>query len=229
MFMGITKIPTGINDIISFVPPIPVDTIGQLDIMGAVGYGLVSIVFTITIIDLFDNIGTLIAVTGKAGLLDKNNNLPGINKALLAGSGATMLGGLFGSCTITSYLESAVGVAEGGRTGLSAVVTGLLFLCTLFLTPLAGLVPGAATSPILIILGALMIEGIVKLDFSDFTNGLPIFLTVILMPFTGNIVEGMAFGFISYTILKLVTGQKDQVHPLMYILSLIFAVHLYMK
>ena len=229
MFMGLTKIPTGLSDIISFVPPIPVDTIGQLDIMGAVGYGLVSIVFTITIIDLFDNIGTLIAVTGKAGLLDENNNLPGINKALLAGSGATMLGGLFGSCTITSYLESAVGVAEGGRTGLSAVVTGLLFLCTLFLTPLAGLVPGAATSPILIILGALMIEGIVKLDFSDFTNGLPIFLTVILMPFTGNIVEGMAFGFISYTILKLVTGQKDQVHPLMYILSLIFAVHLYMK
>lgn len=229
MFMGITKMPTSLADIISFVPPIPVDTIGQLDIAGAVGYGLVSIVFTITIVDLFDNIGTLIAVTGKAGLLDKNNNLPGINKALLAGSAATMLGGFFGSCTITSYLESAVGVAEGGRTGLSSVVTGILFLCTLFLTPLAGIVPGAATAPILIILGALMIEGIVHLDFSDFTNGMPIFLTIILMPLTGNIVEGMAFGFISYTLLKLVTGKKSEIHPLMYVLSFIFAIHLYMK
>lgn len=229
MFMGVAKVPATMSDIISFVPPMPVATIGQLDVVAAVGYGLVSIIFTITIVDLFDNIGTLIAVSGKAGLLDENNNLPDINKALLAGSAATMIGGFFGSCTVTSYLESAVGVAEGGKTGLTSVTTGVLFLATLFLTPLAGLVPGAATAPVLIILGALMISEIVHLDFTDFTNGLPAFLTIILMPLTCSIVEGMAFGFIAFTLLKMVTGRTKEIHPLMYVLSIVFAIHLYMK
>jgi adenine/guanine/hypoxanthine permease len=229
MFMGVTKLPTSMSDIISFVPPLPIDTIGQLDIVAAVGYGLVSIIFTITIVDLFDNIGTLIAISGKAGLLDENNNLPDINKALLAGSVATMVGGFFGSCTVTSYIESAAGVAAGGKSGLTSVTTGLLFLATLFLTPLAGLVPGAATSPILIIIGALMIGEIVHIDFTDFTNALPAFLTIILMPLTCSIVEGMAFGFITFTLLKLVTGRTKEIHPMMYVLAIIFAVHLYMK
>ncbi|SDE88555.1 NCS2 family permease [Sporomusa acidovorans] len=229
MFMGVTKVPATMSDIIAFVPPMPVATIGQLDVVAAVGYGLVSIIFTITIVDLFDNIGTLIAVSGKAGLLDENNNLPDINKALLAGSAATMIGGFFGSCTVTSYLESAVGVAEGGKTGLTSVTTGMLFLATLFLTPLAGLVPGAATAPVLIILGALMISEIVHLDFTDFTNGLPAFLTIILMPLTCSIVEGMAFGFIAFTLLKMVAGRTKEIHPLMYVLSIVFAIHLYMK
>jgi len=229
MFMGVAKVPTSINDLISFIPPMPVETMGQLDIMAAVGYGLVSIIFTITIVDLFDNIGTLIAISGKANLLDKSGNLPDINKALLAGSVAAMMGSFFGSCTVTSYLESAAGVAAGGKSGLASVTTGVLFLATLFITPLAALVPGAATSSILIILGALMIGEIVHIDFSDFTNALPAFLTIILMPLTSSIVEGMAFGFIAYTLLKLVAGRVKEINPLMYVLSIIFAIHLWMK
>lgn len=229
MFMGVTKVPASIGELISFVPPMPVETMGKLDVMAAVGYGLVSIIFTITIVDLFDNIGTLIAISGKANLLDKDGNLPDINKALLSGSFAAMLGSFFGSCTVTSYLESAAGVAAGGKTGLTSVTTGILFLATLFLTPLAGLVPGAATSPILIILGALMIGEIVHIDFTDFTNALPAFLTIILMPLTASIVEGMSFGFIAYTLLKLVTGRVEEINPLMYVLSIIFAIHLWMK
>jgi AGZA family xanthine/uracil permease-like MFS transporter len=202
---------------------------GQLDIMAAIGYGLVSIIFTITIVDLFDNIGTLIAISGKAKLLDKNGNLPDINKALLAGSLAAMMGSFFGSCTVTSYLESAAGVGAGGKSGLASVTTGILFLATLFITPLAALVPGAATSSILIILGALMIGEIVHIDFTDFTNALPAFLTIILMPLTSSIVEGMAFGFIAYTLLKVVTGRVKEINPLMYVLSIIFTIHLWMK
>ncbi|SJZ68918.1 putative MFS transporter, AGZA family, xanthine/uracil permease [Garciella nitratireducens DSM 15102] len=225
MIMGVTKIPTNINDFISYIPPLPTETFGELDVVEAIKYGLFSIIFTITIVDLFDNIGTIIAVSGKAGLLDENGNLPGINKGLIAGSFAAMAGGVLGTCTVTTYLESASGVAEGGRTGLTAVTTGVLFLGTLFFTPLAGLVPGAATAPILIILGALMIGDIVHINFTDFTDGLPAFLTIILMPFTSSIVEGMSFGFISYTLLKLVTGKYKEINPIMYVLSIIFIIH----
>lgn len=229
MAMGVAKTPTGLGDIISFIPPLPVDTIGQLDIMSAVGYGLISVIFTITIVDLFDNIGTLIAVSSKAGLLDEQGNLPNINRALKAGSVAAMLGGFLGSCTVTSYLESAAGVAAGGKTGLTAVTTGILFLTTLFLTPLVALVPGAATAPVLIILGALMISEIKRIDFTDFSNALPAFLTIILMPLTSSIVEGMAFGFISYTLLKLASGKIKGIKPLMYVLSVVFIVHLVLR
>lgn len=226
MFMGVAKVPTGIHDFISFIPPLPVDTFGKLDIMGAVGYGLISIIFTITIVDLFDNIGTIIAVSGKAGLLDENGNLPGINRGLLSGSFAAMIGGLLGTCTVTTYLESATGVAEGGRTGLTAVTTGVLFLCALFLTPLAGLVPTAATAPVLIILGCLMIGEIVHIDFTDFTEALPAFLTIIVMPLTLSIVDGMSFGFIAYILLKLATGKYKEIHPVMYVLGVVFIIHL---
>lgn len=226
MFMGVAKIPTSIHDFVSFIPPLPADTFGKLDVMAAVKYGLFSIIFTITIVDLFDNIGTIIAVTGKAGLLDKNGNLPGINKGLISGSFAAMIGGLLGACTVTTYLESATGVAEGGRTGLTAVTTGALFLCALFLTPLAGLVPGAATAPILIILGCLMIGEIVNINFKEFTEALPAFLTIIMMPLTLSIVDGMSFGFIAYVLLKLVTGKYKEINPIMYILSIVFIIHL---
>ena len=229
MLTGISKTPAGMSDVIAFIPPLPTATMGQLDIGAAVGYGLISIIFTITIVDLFDNIGTLIAVSGKAGLLDEKGNLPNINKALKAGSIAAMLGGFLGSCTVTSYLESAAGAAAGGKTGLTSVTAGVLFLATLFLTPLVALVPGAATAPVLIILGALMIGEISRIDFSDFTNGLPAFLTIMMMPLTFSIVEGMAFGFISFTLLKLVSGKTKEINPLMYLLSIIFVVHLVMR
>ncbi len=226
MFMGVAKVPTSIHDFISFIPPLPTDTFAKLNVMAAVKYGLVSIVFTITIVDLFDNIGTIIAVSGKAGLLDENGNLPGINRALLSGSFAAMIGGLLGACTVTTYLESASGVAEGGKTGLTSVTTGVLFLCALFLTPLTALVPGAATAPVLMILGCLMISEIVHINFTDFTEGMPAFLTLIMMPLTFSIVEGMSFGFIAYTVLKLVTGKHKDLNPIMYALSILFIIHL---
>ncbi len=228
MFMGITKVPTGINDFISFIPPLPTESLGQFDVMAAINYGIVSIIFTITIIDLFDNIGTLIAVSNKAGLLDENGNIPGINKGLIAGSISAMVGGILGACTVTTYLESTAGAAEGGKSGLTAITTGVLFICTLFFTPLAGLVPGAATAPVLIILGALMIADITSINFADFTDGLPAFFTIIFMPLTSSIVEGMSFGFISYTILKLITRKHKEVNPIMYILVVVFLIHLAM-
>ncbi|AFS78950.1 xanthine/uracil/vitamin C permease [Gottschalkia acidurici 9a] len=228
MIMGVAPTPKGIGDIISFVPALPIDTFGQLDIMAAIGYGIISIIFTITIVDLFDNIGTLIAVSSKAGLVDENGNLPGINKGLIAGGISAIVGAIFGSCTVTSYLESASGVAEGGKTGLTSVTTGLLFLAALFLTPLAGLVPGAATAPVLMILGALMIGEVSNIDFSDFTDALPSFLTIIMMPLTASISEGMSFGFISYVIVKVAAGKAKEVNPIMYILAVTFIIHLLM-
>lgn len=226
MFMGVAKVPTGINDFITFVPPLPTETFGKLDVMAAVKYGVVSIIFTITIIDLFDNIGTLIAVSNKAGIVDENGDIPGVNKGLLAGSISAMIGSLLGACTVTTYLESTAGAAEGGKTGLTAVTTGILFLCTLFLTPLAGLVPGVATAPVLIILGGLMISDITSINFADFTDGLPAFFTIVFMPLTSSIVEGMSFGFICYIILKLVTGKYKEINPIMYALVVVFLIHL---
>jgi len=225
MFMGVTKIPTGLNDIVTLVPPSPAATFLKLDIMGAVKYGLVSIIFSITIVDLFDNIGTLIGVSRKAGLLDKDGRLPGIEKALVADSVGATVGSLVGTSTVTSYVESAAGVAAGGKTGLTAVVVGLLFLVSLFFAPLALLVPGQATAPILIIVGVLMMAEVVHIKFEDFTEALPAFLTIVLMPLTFSIAQGLSFGFMSYTIIKAMTGRFKEIHPVMYVLTVMFILH----
>lgn len=220
MALGLTKMPATSADIFNLVPPVPVDTFGQLDIMGAIKYGIFSIIFSITIVDMFDNIGTLIGVTRKANLVNEDGKFEGLDKALLCTSIGAAAGAVVGTSTVTSYIESAAAVADGGRTGLTAVVTGLLYLVALFL-----LVPPQATAPVLITIGVFMMSEVTHIDFTDFTEALPAFLTILLMPLTFSIAQGLSFGFISYTLIKLTTGRRHEIHPIMYIMTLAFIIH----
>ncbi|SDF56465.1 NCS2 family permease [Sporomusa acidovorans] len=215
--MGIVKIPAGFSPVA--MPDFSKNAFLALDIMGALHMGLLAIVFTFTFVELFDTMGTLVGTASKAGLMDKNGKFPGIGKAMLVDATGVSLGAMLGTSTITSYVESAAGVGAGGRTGLTAVVCGVLFLLALFFTPLAGLIPDAATAPALIIVGALMIESIRHIDFSDFTEGMPAFLTIALMPFTYSIANGISAGLVMYPLLKLVTGRGREVHWIVYILA----------
>jgi AGZA family xanthine/uracil permease-like MFS transporter len=225
MFMGITSIPAGPGDLFNIVPPIPAETFGKLDIKGILGYGLFSVIFSITLVDMFDNIGTLIGVSKKAKLVNKDGKIENLDKALISDSIAAVAGALLGTSTVTTYIESATGVAEGGRTGLTAVTTGILYLLTLFFAPLFLLIPTQATAPVLVIVGILMLGEVVSIDFTDFTEAFPSFLTILLMPLTFSIAQGLSFGFIGYAFIKLVTGKGRSVHPVMYILAICFIIH----
>jgi AGZA family xanthine/uracil permease-like MFS transporter len=165
--------------------------------------------------------GTLVGTATKAGLVDKDGKFPGIGKAMLVDATGVSLGALLGTSTITAFVESAAGVGAGGRTGLTAVVCGILFLLALFFTPLAGLIPDAATAPALIIVGALMMESVKRIDFDDFTEALPAFLTIVIMPFTYSIANGISVGLVMYPLLKLVSGRAREVHWIVYLLALL--------
>lgn len=192
--------------------------VGALDIKGALSMGIWTVVFTFTFVELFDTFGTLVGTAGKAGLIDKDGNSPKIGKAMLVDAFGVSFGALMGTSTVTAYVESAAGIGEGGRTGLTAVTTGLLFLLALVLAPLATMIPNAATAPALIIVGVLMASSVLDIDFSDFTEGFPAFMTFVLMPLTYSIANGIAGGIIFYTILKVATGKAKQVHWMMYLL-----------
>ncbi|EHQ88474.1 NCS2 family permease [Desulfosporosinus youngiae] len=227
MLMGYSSLPTGLSSIVSVTNPFTViaPVALQLDIIGAVSYGLISILFAFTLVDLFDNIGTLLGVSRKAGLLDKNGNLPRAGKALMADSFGTMFGAAAGTPTVTSYIESASGVAEGGKTGLTAVTVAGLFLVSLIFAPLVGLIPGEATAPILILVGTMMMSEVVHIKFDDFTEALPAFLTIVMMPLTSSIAQGIAFGFMSYTIIKLLAGRHKENNLVLYLFTFLFIVH----
>ncbi|WP_419868332.1 NCS2 family permease [Chryseobacterium sp. CT-SW4] len=182
------------------------------------------VVFTFLFVNLFDTVGTLIGVVSKIGLADEEGNFPQIKKALLADALGTTAGAILGTSTITSYVESASGVASGGRTGLTAVGTAFMFALALFLAPLFLLVPAAATAPALIIVGLFMISSVVKINFEDMTEGLPAFLTIVFMPFTYSIAEGIVFGMLSFALLKFFSGKKQEVTPTVYIVSFLFLV-----
>jgi NCS2 family nucleobase:cation symporter-2, xanthine/uracil permease len=229
MVLGMTPAPHGISDIVSTSLPHMGDTFGQLDLAGAWHYGLVSIIFTFTVVELFDNMGTLIGLTTKAKMVKPDGRIENIDKALTTDAVGTMVSAVFGTSTVTSYIESAAGIAAGGRTGLTAVAAGVLFLAALLFTPLIGLVPAFATAPALILVGALLMSEVGKIDFSDFTNALPAFLTIIMMPLTSSIANGFAFGFISYTVMKLFAGQYKKVSWIMYLVSLAFLVNLALR
>lgn len=214
--MGVTVIP---QDFAIFsLPDFHNLAVGALDIKGALNMGIWTVVFTFTFVELFDTFGTLVGTANKAGLIDKDGNSPKIGKAMLVDAFGVSFGALMGTSTVTAYVESAAGIGEGGRTGLTAVTTGIFFLLALVLAPLAGIIPSAATAPALIIVGVLMVSSILDIDFNDFTEGFPAFLTFILMPLTYSIANGIAGGIIAYTILKVVTGKAKQVHWMMYIL-----------
>ena len=217
--MGVVKIPAGFTPI--SIPDFSKNAFFALDIAGALSMGLMTIIFTFTFVELFDTMGTLVGTATKAGLIDKNGKFPGIGKAMLVDATGVSLGALLGTSTITAYVESAAGVGAGGRTGLTAVVCGLLFILALFFTPLAGLIPDAATAPALIIVGALMMESVKHIDFEDFTEALPAFLTIVIMPFTYSIANGISTGLVMYPLLKLASGRAREVHWIVYILAVL--------
>lgn len=177
------------------------------------------VVFAFLFVDLFDTLGTLIGVSSKAGLLDQDGKLPKAKQALLADAIATTAGAVLGTSTTTTYIESAAGVSDGGRTGLSAISTAALFTIALFFSPIFLSVPAFATAPALIIVGFYMMESVTKITFSDFSEGIPAFLTLIVMPLTYSISEGIVFGFVSYTVINLIAGNTKKLNVLMYIIS----------
>ncbi|MBS5793467.1 MAG: NCS2 family permease [Lachnospirales bacterium] len=190
---------------------------------------IIVIVFAFLFVDMFDTIGTLIGVSEKANFLDKNGKLPKLKQALLADAVATTAGAMLGTSTTTTFVESASGVAEGGRTGLTSTVTGILFLVALIFSPIFIAIPGFATAPTLIIVGLFMIENVVNIDFSDYTEGLPAFITIIMMPFAYSIADGLVFGFLSYVFIKFLTGKSKDISKVMYILSVLFIIKLILE
>ena len=180
-------------------------------------------VITFFICDCFDTVGTLIGTARSAGMLDQNGNLPGGDRALIADAIATCSGAVFGTSTVTTFVESSTGIAEGARTGLSSVVVGLLFLVSSFFAPIAGIVPSAATAPALIIVGVFMLKGAADIAWNDMEIAIPCFLTIVTMPFAYSIGDGIGFGFISYTLIKVARGKAKEVPVLIYILSVAFA------
>jgi len=220
--MGVTKIAEGFSPF--SLPDFSNLAVFELDIRGALSMGIWTVVFTFTFVELFDTFGTLVGTANKAGLIDKDGNSPKIGKAMLVDAFGVSFGALMGTSTVTAYVESAAGIGEGGRTGLTAVTTGLLFLLALVLAPLATLIPNAATAPALIIVGLLMVSAIKEINFDDFTEGLPAFMCIIMMPFTYSIANGVAAGIIFYTILKVLTGKAKNVHWMMYLLFVLVVV-----
>ena len=227
MMMGASPLPSGLSSFITTKNPISAiaPVAFQMDIKGAFNYGLISILFAFTFVDLFDNIGTLLGVSRKAGLLDENGNLPRAGKALMADSIGTMFGAAMGTPTVTSYIESASGVAEGGKSGLTAVTVAVLFAISLVFAPLVLLIPGQATAPVLILVGVLMMSEVVHIKFDDFTDAFPAFMTIVMMPLTFSIAQGLAFGFMSYTMIKLVTGKHKENNAVTYVLTILFIIH----
>ena len=208
------------------MPPSLAPTFLQLDIMGALDVGLVSIIFAFLFVDIFDNSGTLIGVAKRAGLMGKDGHMPNMGRALLADSTAAMAGSLLGTSTTTSYIESAAGVSAGGRTGLTAIVVAVLFLLALFFAPLAASVPIYATAPALLFVAVLMVSGLAEIEWDDITVAAPVVITALAMPFTYSIANGIAFGFISWTAIKLLSGRWRELNPALVILSILFVIKL---
>ncbi len=228
MTIGLSPVPQSLGDVISTSVP-SMSEFGSLDIAGAWNYGIVSIIFTFTIVELFDNMGTLIGLTQKAGLVDENGHIKNVDKALTIDALGTISSAWFGTSTVSSYIESAAGIAAGGRTGLTAVVVSVMFLIALLFAPLIGLVPAFATAPALILVGAMMIGTIKMINFEDFTDGFPAFLTIIMMPMTSSIANGFAFGFVSYVFMKVIGRRFNEIHPVMWAVSAAFLINLVMR
>jgi AGZA family xanthine/uracil permease-like MFS transporter len=197
-------------------------TAGKLDVGATMKIGFVEIIFVFLFIDLFDNIGTLVAVGKKANLFDKANNIPRLNRILLSDSLATIVGSLTGTSTVVSYIESAAGVAAGGRSGVTAIVTGLLFVVALFVAPVVGTIPSAATAPALIVVGSLMVSVVGEIAWNDPEVAIPAFLTIMTIPLTFSIANGLAFGFTAYTLLKVMAGKFREVNWFVYVLTALF-------
>ena len=195
-----------------------------MDFSGVLSLNFVVILFAFLFVDLFDTLGTLIGVASKADMLDENGKLPKIRSALFADAVGTTLGAALGTSTITTFVESSSGIAEGGRTGLTSVTAGILFLVSLFLSPVFLAIPSFATAPALVVVGFMMMTTVTKIDFSDYTEAIPAYICIIAMPFMYSISEGIAMGVISYVIMNVLTGnaKKKGISILMYVLAVAF-------
>jgi AGZA family xanthine/uracil permease-like MFS transporter len=222
IIFGVAELPSQIMSVPSFSEWSPV--FFKADILGALDKGLFTIIFVFLFVDLFDTTGTLVGVSQQAGFLDEDGNLPRANRALLSDSIGTMAGSLMGTPTVTTYVESAAGVAQGGRTGLTGVVVSICFILSVFFTPVIQIIPNAATAPALIVVGCLMLRNIVKIEWGNIAEALPAFVTIIAMPYTYSIATGISLGFILYPIVKLFHGEGDEVHWLIYVLGILFIV-----
>ncbi len=205
-------------------PPDPRPTLLALDVGATLEIGFVTVIFTFFFVDLFDTAGTLIGVAHRAGLLDREGNLPRLNRALLADSSATVVGSVLGTSTVTSYIESAAGTNVGGRTGLTAVVVAALFGLALFFAPLAAMIPAYATAGALLFVAALMARGFAEIDWEDVTEYGPAVIAAIAMPLTFSIATGIGLGFIAYTASKLLSGRLREISPAVVVISLLFAL-----
>ena len=220
LITGVTHLPEG-NTIMS-LPPSVKPIAFQLDFSNIFSFEMFSVLFSFLFVDIFDTLGTLTGVATKAKMLDKNGNLPDGSKALLSDAVGTTLGALLGTSTITTFVESSAGVAEGGRTGLTALSTAVCFAIAAFFFPLFSIIPAQATAAALVVVGLFMLSTVVEINFSDITEAFPAFMTILMMPATYSIAEGISFGMISYAGIKLLTGRGKEVSPLVYGLAVIF-------
>ncbi|MFV0521477.1 MAG: NCS2 family permease [Mangrovibacterium sp.] len=221
---GVTHLPNTFEAI----PPSLGPVIDKFEWSNIMSIDMVIVVFTFLFVDMFDTIGTLIGVCSKANMLDEEGRVPNVKKALFADAIGTTVGALLGTSTVTTFVESAAGVGEGGRTGLTALTTAVMFCLALFMAPLFLMVPSAATASALILVGAMMMTPIKNLELEDYTELIPAFLTIVMMPLCYSIAEGIVFGMLSFVILKLFTGQHKQISLLMYILAILFLLSFFM-
>jgi AGZA family xanthine/uracil permease-like MFS transporter len=218
--LGVAQLPAG-----AWVALPRLDTLFQADVRGALSPAVLPLLLPIIMVDFFDTIGTTTAVAEEAGLRDEAGRIPGVQRVLAVDAASASVGGLFGVSSVTAYIESAAGVAEGARTGLSTAIVGLLFALAAFAAPLAGMVPAAATAPALVAVGFLMTQQVTRIDFRKLETAIPAFVILVVIPFTYSISHGIGYGFLAYVLIQLLVGRWRDVHPLMYGAAAFFAVY----
>ncbi|MEZ2442165.1 NCS2 family permease [Chitinophaga sp. RCC_12] len=225
--LGITHLPA--NGHLVSLPPSLAPIAFKLQFDKIFTLDMVMILFTLLMVNLFDTVGTLIGLCNKAGLLDEQGRLPRAKQALMADAVGTTAAGLLGTSVVTAYVESASGIAAGGKTGLTALTVAVMFLLSLFFAPVFAMIPQAATAPALIIVGMLMMGAVTKINFNDVTEAIPAFLAIVMMPYSYSIAEGIVFGMLSYVLLKVLTGQYKSISPVMYVLAVLFIITFFVK
>jgi AGZA family xanthine/uracil permease-like MFS transporter len=220
LFLGIAHPPHG-----AWLSPPDLSTFGKADLGAALKPAMLPLLFSILLVDFFDTIGTLTAIAEEAGLVDEQGHIPGLARLLVVDSVAASIGGLFGASSVTSYIESAAGVAEGARTGLHTLVVAVLFVACAFAAPVAAIVPAAATAPALVAVGFLMCKQLTRVDFGAVETALPAFVIAVGIPFTYSISHGIGYGFITYAVVQLLSGRARALHPLLIATALAFAVY----
>jgi AGZA family xanthine/uracil permease-like MFS transporter len=222
LFVGVTSIPEGFSFV--SLPPSIEPVFLKFDFSQVFSIDMLIVLFTFLFVDMFDTVGTLIGVSSKAGMLDDEGKVPRVKQALFADSIGTFVGAILGTSTVTTYVESAAGVAEGGKTGMTALTVAFMFALSLFFAPIFMMIPAAATAPALVIVGLFMISPIININLDDYTESIPAFFTIIMMPLTYSIAEGIVFGMLSYVLLKLFTGKHKEIKPIMYVIAILFVI-----